>query len=77
MTSRVADRFSFAKIPEVLPLPDLLAVQYESFQWFIEEGLKEIFEGISPIEDFTGSVIHPGRWKSARNATPTSRGRCS
>ncbi len=56
MTSRVADRFSFAKIPEVLPLPDLLAVQYESFQWFIEEGLKEIFEGISPIEDFTGEL---------------------
>ncbi len=56
MTSRVADRFSFAKIPEVLPLPDLLAVQYESFQWFIEEGLKEIFVGISPIEDFTGEL---------------------
>jgi len=56
LTSRVADRFSFAKIPEVLPLPDLLAVQYESFQWFIEEGLKEIFEGISPIEDFTGEL---------------------
>ena len=56
MSLRVADRFSFAKIPEVLPLPDLLAVQYESFQWFIEEGLKEIFEGISPIEDFTGEL---------------------
>ncbi len=56
MTSRVADRFSFGKIPEVLPLPDLLAVQYESFQWFIEEGLKEIFVGISPIEDFTGEL---------------------
>ena len=56
MTSRVADRFSFGKIPEVLPLPDLLAVQNDSFQWFIEEGLKEIFEGISPIEDFTGEL---------------------
>jgi len=56
LTSRVADRLSFAKIPEVLPLPDLLAVQYESFEWFIEEGLKEIFEGISPIEDFTGEL---------------------
>jgi len=56
LTSRVADRFSFGKIPEVLPLPDLLAVQYESFQWFIEEGLKEIFVGISPIEDFTGEL---------------------
>jgi DNA-directed RNA polymerase subunit beta len=56
LSSRVAARLSFAKIPEVLPLPDLLAVQYDSFQWFIEEGLKEIFEGISPIEDFTGEL---------------------
>ncbi len=56
MASRVAKRLSFAKIPEVLPLPDLLAVQHESFQWFIDEGLREIFEEISPIEDFTGSL---------------------
>ena len=54
--SRVAERLSFAKIPEVLPLPDLLAVQHESFRWFIEEGLQEIFNEISPIEDFTGSL---------------------
>ena len=56
MASRVAERFSFGKIPEVLPLPDLLAVQHESFQWFLDEGLKEIFAEISPIEDFTGSL---------------------
>ncbi len=56
MSSRVAERFSFGKIPEVLPLPDLLAVQHESFQWFLDEGLKEIFDEISPIEDFTGSL---------------------
>ncbi len=56
MASRVAKRFSFGKIPEVLPLPDLLAVQHESFQWFLDEGLKEIFDEISPIEDFTGSL---------------------
>ena len=56
MSSRVADRLSFAKIPEVLPLPDLLAVQHESFRWFLDEGLKEIFEEITPIEDFTGSL---------------------
>ena len=49
-------RLSFAKIPEVLPLPDLLSVQHESFDWFLEHGLKEIFEEISPIEDFTGSL---------------------
>ncbi len=56
MSSRVAERFSFGKIPEVLPLPDLLAVQHESFTWFLDEGLKEIFDEISPIEDFTGSL---------------------
>ena len=56
MASRVAERFSFGKIPEVLPLPNLLAVQHESFQWFLDEGLREIFEEISPIEDFTGSL---------------------
>ncbi len=56
MSSRVAERFSFGKIPEGLPLPDLLAVQHESFQWFLDEGLKEIFDEISPIEDFTGSL---------------------
>jgi DNA-directed RNA polymerase subunit beta len=50
------ERLSFAKIPEVQPLPDLLAVQHESFSWFIERGLKEIFREISPIEDFTGSL---------------------
>ena len=49
-------RLSFAKIPEVLPLPDLLSVQHESFAWFINQGLKEIFDEISPIEDFTGSL---------------------
>jgi len=49
-------RFSFAKIPEVLPPPNLLSVQHESFKWFLERGLKEIFEEISPIEDFTGTL---------------------
>ncbi len=56
MASRVAERFSFGKIPEVLPLPDLLAVQHESFQWLLDEGLREIFDEVSPIEDFTGSL---------------------
>ncbi len=56
MPSRVDERLSFAKIPEVLPLPDLLAVQHDSFRWFLEEGLREIFEEISPIEDFTGTL---------------------
>ena len=47
-------RLSFAKIPKVLDIPDLLIVQKDSFKWFIEEGLNEILEEISPIEDFSG-----------------------
>ncbi|HLE38495.1 MAG TPA: DNA-directed RNA polymerase subunit beta [Acidimicrobiia bacterium] len=50
------ERISFGKIPEVLPLPNLLDVQHESFTWFLERGLKEIFEEISPIEDFTSTL---------------------
>ena len=47
-------RLSFAKIPKVLDILDLLIVQKDSFKWFIEEGLKEILDEISPIEDFSG-----------------------
>ena len=51
-----SSRLSFAKLPEVQPLPDLLAVQRDSFDSFIERGLRQIFEEISPIEDFTGNL---------------------
>jgi DNA-directed RNA polymerase subunit beta len=47
-------RLSFAKIPKVLDIPYLLIIQKDSFKWFIEEGLKEILDEISPIEDFSG-----------------------
>ena len=50
------DRLSFAKIPEVQPLPNLLSVQHDSFDWFLEHGLKQIFSEVSPIEDFTGTL---------------------
>ncbi|HSQ37344.1 MAG TPA: DNA-directed RNA polymerase subunit beta [Acidimicrobiia bacterium] len=56
MAGARTERLSFAKIPEVLPLPDLLSVQHDSFTWFLERGLREIFEEVSPIEDFTGSL---------------------
>jgi len=49
-------RISFAKIPEVFPVPDLIAIQKESFEWFMTDGLAEIFREISPIEDFTGTM---------------------
>ncbi len=58
MPSRPAtrERFSFANLDEVLPLPDLISVQRDSFQWFLDKGLAEAFRDISPIEDFSGSL---------------------
>jgi DNA-directed RNA polymerase subunit beta len=56
LVSRSVDRLSFAKIPDILELPDLLAVQHESFQWFLDTGLQEILEAVSPIESFNGAL---------------------
>ena len=50
------ERISFAKIPEVLVIPDLISIQKESFKWFMKKGLAEIFRDVSPIEDFTGTM---------------------
>ena len=50
-------RVSFAKLPTVLEIPNLIKVQLDSFRWFQEEGLKELFEEVSPIHDFTGTRI--------------------
>ena len=49
------ERISFGKLPEILEPPDLLEVQRKSFRWFIEEGIREVFQEISPIYDFTGN----------------------
>jgi DNA-directed RNA polymerase subunit beta len=56
LSTRIRDRYSFANIEEALPLPDLVAIQRESFQWFLEQGLKETFADISPIKDFTETL---------------------
>src|SRR5690625_3681989 len=50
-------RMSYSRIEEVLDLPDLISVQTSSYNWFIEEGLREVFDDISPIEDYTGNLI--------------------
>ncbi|HYN35532.1 MAG TPA: DNA-directed RNA polymerase subunit beta, partial [Actinomycetota bacterium] len=50
------ERRTFAKLEEVLPPPNLISVQRESFEWFLNEGLKETLADISPIEDFTGNL---------------------
>ncbi|MEW5990870.1 MAG: DNA-directed RNA polymerase subunit beta [Chloroflexota bacterium] len=52
-----AARKRYARIPEVLPVPNLIELQLESFQWFIEKGLRELFDEISPIKDFTAKVM--------------------
>jgi DNA-directed RNA polymerase subunit beta len=54
--TRNPERFSFANLDEVLPLPDLVEVQRGSFDWFLGKGLAETFSDISPIEDFTGQL---------------------
>ena len=51
--SNIRERYSFGNLDEPLELPDLLAVQRESFQWFLEEGLANTFRDISPIKDFS------------------------
>ena len=57
MTSRpTRDRYSFANLDEVLPLPELISVQKSSFEWFLDHGLGETFGDISPIEDFSGTL---------------------
>ena len=54
--SKSPERFSFANLDEVLPLPDLVSIQRDSFQWFLDKGMAEAFADISPIEDFTGQL---------------------
>src|SRR5436189_716971 len=50
-------RTRYARIPEVLPVPNLIELQVESFHWFVEKGLRDLFDEISPIKDFTGKVM--------------------
>ncbi len=50
-------RMSFGKINEVLSMPNLIEVQKNSYQWFLNEGLKEVFRDISTIEDYTGNLV--------------------
>jgi DNA-directed RNA polymerase subunit beta len=55
-SNAVRDRRTFAKLSEVLPPPNLISVQKESFDWFLDSGLGETLRDISPIEDFTGNL---------------------
>ena len=51
------ERRSYARIKEVMSMPNLIEVQKSSYQGFLEDGLKEIFQDVSPIQDFTGNLI--------------------
>ncbi len=50
-------RMSFSRINEVLDMPNLIEVQKNSYNWFLEEGLKEVFRDVSAITDYTGNLV--------------------
>ena len=56
VTSGKSVRMSFSRQKEVLEMPNLIEIQKDSYQWFLDEGLKEVFEDISPISDFAGHL---------------------
>lgn len=51
------DRMTFSKINEVAEMPNLIQIQTDSYDWFIKEGLQEVFEDISPIKDYAGNLV--------------------
>ncbi|MCH7570899.1 MAG: hypothetical protein IH919_10095, partial [Deltaproteobacteria bacterium] len=70
----IADRFavpnlkkSYAKIPHVLDIPHLVRIQLDSYRWFHDEGLGDLLNEISPIQDFTGNRME---LRFAREITP-------
>ncbi|MDR2898851.1 MAG: DNA-directed RNA polymerase subunit beta [Clostridiales bacterium] len=52
-----SERMSYSRIDEVLQMPNLIEVQKDSYNWFLEEGLKEVFQDISPITDYNGNLV--------------------
>ena len=56
ITSGKSSRMSYARQKEVLQMPNLIEVQKDSYQWFLDAGLKEVFEDISPISDYSGQL---------------------
>ena len=51
------ERMSYSKIKEVADMPNLIQIQIESYNWFIQEGLREVFEDISPVKDYAGNLV--------------------
>ena len=50
-------RMSFSKINEVAEMPNLIQIQTDSYDWFVKEGIREVFDDISPIKDYAGNLI--------------------
>jgi DNA-directed RNA polymerase subunit beta len=50
-------RMSFGKVKEVADMPNLIEVQLDSYQWFLDEGLQEVFDDVNPITDYTGNLV--------------------
>ena len=83
------ERMSFSRIDEVIDMPNLIEVQKNSYNWFLKEGLKEVFRDISTIEDYSGNLVldfidyrldstspnTPSR--SVKSATPPMPRRCA
>ena len=61
---------SYAKIPNVLEIPHLIRIQLDSYRWFQEQGLQDLFDELSPIQDFTGKRME---MRFAREINPSDR----
>ena len=51
------ERWTYSRIREVLDMPNLIEIQQNSYRWFLDEGLRDMFRDISPIQDFTGNLV--------------------
>ena len=51
------ERMSFGKVKEIADMPNLIEVQLDSYEWFLREGLQEVFDDINPIQDYTGNLV--------------------
>ena len=51
------ERMTFSKINEVIDMPNLIEIQKDSYAWFLDQGLKEVFEDMSSITDYTGNLV--------------------
>ena len=51
------ERMTYSKISEVAEMPNLIQIQTDSYKWFVEEGLREVFEDVSPIMDYADNLV--------------------